>query len=65
MSRTLRNVASSEPNAKLQDLIFMYAKKQELLQLRGAIFADCEVRAMKLLEESRSMLLNPMQVRVG
>jgi hypothetical protein len=62
MAKALRTVASAEPNQDLQNIIFLYGQKQELLENERDIYARCQDKTMGLMVESETMLIAPLRV---
>ena len=62
MGKILRSAASSEPNQKLQNLLFQYAQAQDNLESEGSAFSTCEKLSRECLEESRNLLIAPLKV---
>ena len=61
MSKVLRGVASSETNPELQNVLFVYGQKQEVLQKEIETFADCQKKMAALMDESQSLLIAPLR----
>jgi hypothetical protein len=61
-AKTLRGVASSEPNQKLRDLMFLYSQKHELFEKEREVFDKCDKSTHELVEEARRMLITPVKV---
>lgn len=64
-AKTLRAVASSEPNQRLRDLLFLYSQKHETFEKEREIFSTCDKAAHAIIEEARTMLIHPVKVRVA
>ena len=64
LTKVLRNVASSEPNRKLQTSLFLYAQKYELLELDRAVYQRCEVQVALLLDEAKYRTISPLRVSI-
>jgi hypothetical protein len=62
MAKTLKGVASSEPNQKLQSLIYLYSQKHEIFESERVIFGDCEKTSHEMIEEARKLLILPLKV---
>jgi hypothetical protein len=62
MAKVLRGVASSEPNKKLQNLIFLYSQKQELFEAERSTYNSCEKKAHEIIEDSRKLMILPLKV---
>jgi hypothetical protein len=65
MAKTLKGVASSEPNQKLQSLIYLYSQKHEIFESERVIFGDCEKTSHEMIEEARKLLILPLKVMPG
>lgn len=61
LSKVLRNVASNEPETKLQNCLFLYASKHEALERERKVFEKCEGKVMHLLNESRDYTIKPLK----
>ena len=46
LKKALRNVASNEPETKLQNCLFLYASKHEELEKERLVFEKCEKKVM-------------------
>ena len=62
LAKTLRGVASSEPNQKLQNVIFLYSQKQELFEMERNVFSSCEMNTQHTIEDARKLLISPLKV---
>jgi hypothetical protein len=62
MAKTIRSVASSEPNQKLQNLLFLFAQKHELFELETSVFNTGEKKIQNSLDEARKLLILPIRV---
>jgi len=58
----MRNVASSEPNRRLQNMIFLYSQKQEVLENQALSFHSCDTLVNDLIEDSLKLLVAPIKV---
>lgn len=63
MAKTLRSVASTEPNQKLQNLIFLFAQKQEVLEKNSIFFNECENKTTTLLDDCKKLVIAPIKVK--
>ena len=61
-SKVLNGVASSEPNQKLQDLIFLFAQKQDSLEKEKRKFTSTVVNSNNYLDESQKLIIAPIRV---
>lgn len=61
MAKVFRGVASTEPNQDLQNILFLYGQKQELLEKERDVFGKCQLKSIELIEESESMLVSPLR----
>ena len=61
LTKALRNVASNEPETKLQNCLFLYANKHEKLDKERKVFEKCEGKVMHLLNESRDFTIKPLK----
>jgi hypothetical protein len=61
LKKALRNVASNEPETKLQNCLFLYAAKHEVLEKERVIFEKCEGRVMSILNESKDFSIKPLK----
>lgn len=63
IAKTLRAVASSEPNKSLQDLLFQFAEKHEVLEKECSLFNTSDQAILAVLDDSKKRLISPMRVR--
>jgi len=61
MSKVLKSVASSEPDRRLQNCLFLYAQKYELLERERTVFKRCEDQTAALLEEAKASTIAPLR----
>lgn len=61
LSKLLRSVASSEINKPLQNSLFLYANKCDALEIERQIFSRCESQSNALLDEGKTLLINPLK----
>lgn len=64
MAKSLRGVASTEPNQKLRDLLFLYSQKHEQFDKAREDFNKCEKISHELLDESKKMIVVPVKVNL-
>ncbi len=64
LATVMRAVASSEPNQRLQNIIFMYAQKQEILEKEVIVYNVLESQCQNLLDHSRKLIISPVRVGV-
>ena len=62
MAKSMRNVASSEPNRRLQNMIFLYSKMQDVLEKQALSFNLCDKQVNDLIDESLNFLVAPIKV---
>lgn len=58
----LRAVAASEPDRRIQNALFLYATKHELLDRERAAYRDCEDAVRGYLDEAKKMQITPLKV---
>lgn len=63
IAKVMRGVASTEPNQKLQNSIFLYAQKQEMFEMERADYSLCEKSTHEIIEDSKKLLIAPLRVR--
>lgn len=61
-AKTLRSVASSEPNQKLRDLMFLYSQKHELFEKEREALEACAKSTHEMLEEATKLIIVPAKV---
>lgn len=61
LKKALRNVASNEPETKLQNCLFLYASKHEELEKERLVFEKCEKKVMSILNEARDYSIKPLK----
>jgi hypothetical protein len=64
MSHVLRAVASNEPHALLQYLLFAYAQREEDLSLEQGTMKTFGMEMKSLLEQWTKTMISPIRVRV-
>ena len=62
MAKILRRVASSEPNQKLQNVIYLYSQKHDIFEKERTLYCLCEKEAHTMMEESSKLLIHPLKV---
>ena len=62
MAKAMRNVASSEPNRRLQNMIFLYSKMQDVLEKQALSFNLSDKQVDDLIDESLNFLVAPIKV---
>jgi len=62
MAKAMRNVASSEPNRKLQNVIFLYAQKQDVMEKQALSFNSSDKLVSELINDSLKLLVAPIKV---
>lgn len=65
MAKAMRNVASSEPNRRLQNMIFLYSKMQDVLEKQALSFNLCDKQFDDLIDESSKLLVAPIKVTLS
>ena len=61
LSKLLKSVASSESNQHLQNSLFLYASKCDTLEIERQVFLRCESQSNYLLDEGKTLLVNPLK----
>lgn len=64
LAKTLRGVASSEPNQKLRDLIFNFAQKHEELEKERDIFGKCSALTHEHVDGAVNLIIAPVKVTI-
>ena len=59
--KALRNVASSEPDRRLQNALFLFATKHELLDRERGKYRECEKELLQLLDNARRLQIFPLK----
>jgi len=61
LAKALRNVASSEPDRRVQNALFLFATKHDLLDRERAQYRECEKEVLALLGEARKLQIAPLK----
>jgi len=59
--KLLRSVASSEPDRRIQNALFLFATKHELLDRERASYKDCEDLLKLVLDDAKKMQIAPLK----
>jgi hypothetical protein len=59
--KALRNVAASEPDRRIQNALFLFATKHDLLDKERRQYRDCEAQILSILEDARRMQIVPLK----
>lgn len=62
MAKVLRAVASSEPNKKLQSIMFLYAQRQEMVEKERSVFESSQIQNQEQMEECKKLIIYPLRV---
>lgn len=61
LAKALRNVASSEPDRRIQNALFLFASKHELLDRERCQYRDCEEQILRILDDARKFQVSPLK----
>ena len=59
--KALRNVASSEPDRRIQNSLFLFATKHDLLDRERVEYKNCEMQILKCLEDAKKLQIIPLK----
>ena len=62
LRKLLRAVASSESDKRIQNTLFLYATKHELLERERTSFLDCENSVRAFLDEAKRLQITPLKI---
>lgn len=62
MAKVFRAVASSEPNQKLQSIMFLYAQRQEMVEKERSVFESSQIQNQEQMEECKKLIIYPLRV---
>ena len=64
LAQTLRNIATTESNEKMQDCMFICASTYEAIDKELKIYKDCSDKTNIILGETKLMLISPLRVNI-
>jgi hypothetical protein len=59
--KALRNVAASEPDRRIQNALFLFATKHDLIDKERIKYRDCEQQINAVLDEARRLQIKPLK----
>ena len=62
--KALRDVASNEPDRRMQNALFLFANKHEVLEKARNEYRSCESDLLQELESAKRMQISPMRTLI-
>lgn len=62
LMKLLRAIASSEPDKRIQNALFLFATKHELLERERASYKECEDSVRSFLDDAKKLQITPLKI---